>query len=54
MLIAITQITDSISVSSDGDQEDWLEGLQLYVDRCTSNDILNDYAKLIPDSVRVA
>ena len=55
MLIAVAQITDSISVSSDGDQEDWLEGLQLYVDRCTSNDTLNDYAKeLIPDSVRVA
>tara|TARA_R110002167_G_scaffold299151_1_gene503494 strand:- start:652 stop:1098 length:447 start_codon:yes stop_codon:yes gene_type:complete len=55
MLIAVAQITDSISVSSDGDQEDWLEGLQLYVERCTSNDTLNDYAKeLIPDSVRVA
>ena len=55
MLIAVTQITDSITVSSDGDQEDWLEGLQLYVERCTSNDTLNDYAKeLIPDSVRVA
>ena len=55
MLIAVTEITDSITVSSDGDQEDWLEGLQLYVDRCTSNDTLNDYAKeLIPDSVRVA
>jgi len=55
MLIAVAQITDSITVSSDGDQEDWLEGLQLYVDRCTSNDTLNDYAKeLIPDSVRVA
>jgi hypothetical protein len=55
MLIAVTQITDSITVSSDGDQEDWLEGLQLYVERCTSNDTLNDYAKeLIPASVRVA
>ena len=58
MLIAVAQITDSISVSSDGDQEDWLEGLQLYVERCTSNHriiTLNDYAKeLIPDSVRVA
>jgi hypothetical protein len=55
MLIAITQITDSITVSSDGDQSDWLEGMQLYVERCTSNDTLNDYAKeLIPDSVRVA
>jgi len=55
MLIAVAQITDSISVSSDGDQSDWLEGLQLYVERCTSNDTLNDYAKeLIPDSVRVA
>ena len=55
MLIAVAQITDSISVSSDGDQEDWLEGLQLYVERCTSNDTLNDYAKeLIPASVRVA
>jgi len=55
MLIAVAQITDSISVSSDGDQEDWLEGLQLYVERCTLNDTLNDYAKeLIPDSVRVA
>jgi len=55
MLIAVTEITDSITVSSDGNQSDWLEGLQLYVDRCTSNDTLNDYAKeLIPDSVRVA
>jgi len=55
MLIAVTQITDSITVSSDGDQSDWLEGLQLYVERCTSNDTLNDYAKeLIPASVRVA
>ena len=55
MLIAVAQITDSITVSSDGDQSDWLEGLQLYVERCTSNDTLNDYAKeLIPDSVRVA
>ena len=55
MLIAVAQITDSITVSSDGNQSDWLEGLQLYVDRCTSNDTLNDYAKeLIPDSVRVA
>jgi len=55
MLIAVAQITDSITVSSDGDQSDWLEGLQLYVERCTSNDTLNDYAKeLIPASVRVA
>ena len=52
MLIAVAQITDSISVSSDGDQEDWLEGLQLYVERCTLNDTLNDYAKeLIPDNI---
>ena len=61
MLIAVTQITDSITVSSDGDQSDWLEGLQLYVERCTLNDTPNDYAefredvkKFIPASVRVA
>ena len=61
MLIAVAQITDSITVSSDGDQEDWLEGLQLYVDRCTLNNAPNDYAEFredvkefIPASVRSA
>jgi len=61
MLIAVTQITDSITVSSDGDQSDWLEGLQLYVERCTLNNAPNDYAEFredvkefIPASVRSA
>ena len=61
MLIAVAQITDSITVSSDGDQSDWLEGLQLYVERCTLNDAPNDYAEFredvkefIPASVRSA
>ena len=61
MLIAVAQITDSITVSSDGDQSDWLEGLQLYVDRCTLNNAPNDYAEFredvkefIPASVRSA
>ena len=61
MLIAVAQITDSITVSSDGDQSDWLEGLQLYVERCTLNNAPNDYAEFredvkefIPASVRSA